>query len=187
VAERDATGPEATGADAAGPDVSGAAPPGERRQVSRVVLLDPDDRILLVNGFEPADPSVTWWFTPGGGVESGESLADAARREVAEETGITGFELGPVIWRRHSSFMFAGQWWDNDEWYHLGRTTTTDVDLSGQTDLERSSVTGLRWWGARELLETRERLYPGELATLLSTLLDAGPPAVPLLLDSQDE
>jgi 8-oxo-dGTP pyrophosphatase MutT (NUDIX family) len=170
-----------------GPDLAQSTPAGERRQAARVILLDPHDRILLINGFEPADPTVTWWFTPGGGAEEGESLADAARREVAEETGITEFELGPVIWRRRSSFMFAGQWWDNDEWYHLGRTSSTHLDVSGQTDLERSSVSGLRWWTAKELLETSERLYPFELATLFAGLLEDGPPPVPLVLDPEGE
>jgi 8-oxo-dGTP pyrophosphatase MutT (NUDIX family) len=151
------------------------------------VLLDPADRILLLHGFEPADPSVTWWFTPGGGVEAGESLAAAARREVAEETGISDFVLGPVIWRRRSSFAFDGRRWTNDEWYHLGRTTVTDVHTAGHTELERRTTTGLRWWTRQELAATAETVYPERLADLLGALLDAGPPASPLVLAPQDE
>lgn len=37
------------------------------RKVARVVLLDPQDRILLLHGHEPDDPADDWWFTPGGG------------------------------------------------------------------------------------------------------------------------
>ncbi|GGO93739.1 NUDIX hydrolase [Wenjunlia tyrosinilytica] len=161
--------------------------PAEVRRAARVVLLDPDDRILLMHGFEPADTSRTWWFTPGGGAEAGESLEEAARREVAEETGIDAFELGPVIWRRRSSFAFAGRRWSNDEWYFLGRTEVTAWDTSGLTELERATTAGLRWWSRKELLETRETVYPPGLGGLLGALLEAGPPAVPLVLDSQDE
>lgn len=50
----------------------------ELRKVARVVLLDPQDRILLLHGYEPEDPSETWWFTPGGGVEGDESREEAA-------------------------------------------------------------------------------------------------------------
>jgi 8-oxo-dGTP pyrophosphatase MutT (NUDIX family) len=156
-----------------------------RRRVARVVLLDPADRILLLHGFEPAEPSLTWWFTPGGGVEGAESLEAAARREVAEETGITELRLGPVLWQRTCSFLFDGRRWEQDEWYFLGRTETLDVDTSGHTDLERRSVNALRWWTCEELLRTRETVYPIRLAGLLRTLLDEGPPLSPIHLGTE--
>lgn len=151
-----------------------------RRKVARVVLLDPADRILLLHGFEPADPAKTWWFTPGGGVEEGETREEAAHREVAEETGITGIGLGPVLWRRACSFDFAGRHWDQDEWYYLGRTERTRTDTGGHTELERRSVAALRWWTREELAGTRETVYPNGLAGLLRTLLFEGPPASPV-------
>jgi 8-oxo-dGTP pyrophosphatase MutT (NUDIX family) len=156
-----------------------------RRRVSRVVLLDPADRILLLNGHDPAKPASGSWFTPGGGVEETESLAEAALREVAEETGITDVRLGPVLWERTSAFTFDGRRWEQDEWYHLGRTDTVGIDTSGHTDLERRSVTSLRWWTCEELLRTRETVYPIRLADLLRTLLDEGPPLSPIPLGTE--
>ncbi|WP_443071200.1 NUDIX hydrolase [Streptomyces sp. NBC_01476] len=138
-----------------------------------------------MNGFDPADPAATWWFTPGGGVEGAESLEEAALREVAEETGIAAVRLGPPLWRRQASFRFDGRHWEQDEWYFLGRTETLEVDTSGHTDLERRSVTGLRWWTCEELLRTRETVYPIRLAELLRTLLDEGPPLSPIPLGTE--
>jgi 8-oxo-dGTP pyrophosphatase MutT (NUDIX family) len=155
---------------------------GELRRVARVVLLDPEDRILLVHGFEPADPASTWWFTPGGGVEAGESREEAALREVREETGMVGIELGPLLWSRLCSFVFDGQLWHQDEWYFLARTTQTETTLDGLTVLEQRSVAGLRWWTSAELSATHETVYPTRLAGLLQTLLDEGPPAAPVVL-----
>ncbi|MGW2839005.1 NUDIX hydrolase [Streptomyces sp. NPDC001493] len=154
----------------------------EIRTVARVVLLDPQDRILLMHGFEPDDPGTTWWFTPGGGLEGDESHEEAARRELAEETGITEVELGPVLWKRRCSFPFDGRRWEQDESYFLARTERTATDLGGLTDLERRSVTGLRWWTSAELQATRETVYPTKLAELLRRLLDEGSPSVPLIL-----
>ncbi|WP_330173376.1 NUDIX hydrolase [Streptomyces sp. NBC_01498] len=152
------------------------------RKVSRVVLLDPYDRILLMHGYEPGDPTKEWWFTPGGGLEGDETRQEAALRELAEETGITEVELGPVLWHRTCSFPFDGRRWDQDEWYFLARTAQTDTNAEGQTELERRSVAGSRWWTSAELSTTRETVYPTRLAGLLRTLLDEGPPGAPVVL-----
>ncbi|WP_326768115.1 NUDIX hydrolase [Streptomyces sp. NBC_01591] len=157
----------------------------EKRKVARVVLLDPDDRILLMHGFEPEDPESTWWFTPGGGLEGDETREEAALRELTEETGITDVELGPLLWQRMCSFPFDGRRWDQDEWYFLARTRQTATDTSGQTGLEQRSVAGLRWWTSAELSAARETVYPTRLAELLRTLLDEGPPRTPLVLDPE--
>ncbi|MEU8760933.1 NUDIX hydrolase [Streptomyces sp. NPDC048659] len=175
-------GPEAAGVaeGAAASAAEGAAGGVAARRVARIVLLDPDDRILLVHGFEPADPGQTWWFTPGGGLEGDETREQAALRELAEETGITEVELGPVLWRRYCSFPFDGRRWNQDEWYYLARTAQTVTDLAGLTELEARSVAGLRWWTSAELSAARETVYPDRLAELLRTLLDEGPPSAPL-------
>ncbi|SFY25168.1 NUDIX hydrolase [Streptomyces atratus] len=157
----------------------------EKRKVARVVLLDPDDRILLIHGFEPGDPQSTWWFTPGGGLEGDETREEAALRELMEETGITDVELGPLLWQRMCSFPFDGRRWDQDEWYFLARTTQTVTDTGGLTGLEQRSVAGLRWWTSAELSAARETVYPTRLAELLRTLLDEGPPRTPLVLDPE--
>ncbi|MEW2633202.1 NUDIX hydrolase [Streptomyces sp. NPDC048389] len=165
--------------------MSPEVPPARLRKVSRIVLLDPRDRILLLHGYEPADPADGWWFTPGGGLEGDETREEAARRELAEETGITDVDLGPVLWQRRCSFPFDGRRWDQDEWYFLGRTDRTATAPAGLTELERRSVRGLRWWTCAELSAARETVYPTRLAGLLCTLLDEGPPSVPVVLDPE--
>jgi 8-oxo-dGTP pyrophosphatase MutT (NUDIX family) len=167
--------------------VSAEPAAGGLRKVARVVLLDPQDRILLLHGHEPDDPADDWWFTPGGGLEGDETREQAALRELAEETGITDVELGPVLWQRTCSFPFAGRRWDQDEWYYLARTTRTALvtTATGLTELEKRSVAGARWWSCGELAEAHETVYPKRLAELLRRLLDEGPPARPEILDTE--
>ncbi|MFE6889656.1 NUDIX hydrolase [Streptomyces sp. NPDC057694] len=162
------------------------------RKVARVVLLDPQDRVLLLHGHEPDDASNDWWFTPGGGLEGDETREQAALRELAEETGVTDVELGPVLWERVCSFPFDGRRWDQDEWYFLARTrhpvaleAESMINESGLTDLERRSVAGARWWTYQELAEAHETVYPTRLAELLNRLFGEGPPSRPLVLDTE--
>jgi mutator protein MutT len=58
-----------------------------------VLLLD-GDQILLAQRARP--PQVGRWTIPGGAVEVGETLEQAALRELAEETGL-GCTLGPIV------------------------------------------------------------------------------------------
>ncbi|MCC7267714.1 MAG: NUDIX domain-containing protein [Caulobacteraceae bacterium] len=54
------------------------------RPTVRVLLLDPEDRLLLFRGRLPAQPdSAPFWFTCGGGIEPGETVEDAALREIS--------------------------------------------------------------------------------------------------------
>ncbi|WP_328923504.1 NUDIX hydrolase [Streptomyces sp. NBC_00190] len=56
---------------------------------SCVMLLDDQDRMLLLRyGPGQEGASGTWWL-PGGMVDEGENPWPAARREIGEETGIT--------------------------------------------------------------------------------------------------
>ncbi|HTY34576.1 NUDIX hydrolase [Mycobacterium sp.] len=148
------------------------------RTSARVVLLDETGAVLLLCGSDPANPAFhdgaapRWWFTVGGEVGKGERLAEAAARELAEETGLRvspADMIGP-IWRRDEVFEFNGALIDSEEFYLVHRTSRFEPSLAGRTELERSYIHGARWCDANDiavLTAAGEQVYPVQLGELL--------------------
>jgi 8-oxo-dGTP pyrophosphatase MutT (NUDIX family) len=164
------------------------------RTSARVVLLDDNGAVLLLCGSDPANPAFPdgtaprWWFTVGGEVRPGERLAEAAARELAEETSLRvapGDMVGP-IWRRDEVFEFNGSMIDSEEFYLVHRTRRFEPSVAGRTELERRYIHGARWCDANDiadLVAAGEQVYPlqlGELLPVAGRLADgARNPGVP--------
>ena len=157
------------------------------RQAARALLLDPDDQVLLVR-FE--FPAGTVWGLPGGGIDTGESVADALRRERYEELGLTEFELGPHVWNReHVIPMMTGHDGQQDR-IHLVRIDRFEpAPTIGWEAMRAEHVHEVRWWTLDELVQvpTDVEVWPGQvrfsprrLASLVRHLLDDGPPPTPI-------
>lgn len=140
---------------------------------ARVLLLDPLDRVLLIHARDPEDPDHHWWELPGGGLDEGEDLAEAARRELAEESGILLRELGRKLWVRESRFLYRGRAHHRIGHVFLGRTPSTLAQVPLKpTENEKAGLIERRWWSATELRTCPDKLLPGNLAELLDNLLN---------------
>lgn len=143
------------------------------RRAARVLLVDGADRVLLFHGFDPARPEHRYWFTPGGGLNAGESPAAGAARELAEETGLRlrPEALGEPVWRQTVEFPFDGRWYRQEQEFFLARVPAWTVDIGGFDEVERGCIDGHHWWTVVELERTAERFYPVELADVLRRVL----------------
>ena len=135
------------------------------RRAARVLLFDPDGRLLLLKGRLPSAPEEPgWWFTVGGALEAGETVREAAARETAEETGFSAFTLGEVLFetdqvlddrkhrpvRHRSTFLFA-------------RCAGGEPSRAGWQPLEHEFVDDIRWWRLDDLAVLAEPMYPPDL------------------------
>jgi 8-oxo-dGTP diphosphatase len=149
------------------------------RPASRAVVLDDVGRILLVR-FDFGDRLV--WATPGGGIEEGESDEEALRRELAEEAGLEGFGLGPLVWTRiHRVPLGGGRWDGQTERYYLVRTPRFEpAPRLSWDELRTEGMTAIRWWHLDELEAATAVFAPRRLPLLVRELLLHGPPAEPV-------
>jgi ADP-ribose pyrophosphatase YjhB (NUDIX family) len=149
------------------------------RQAARVLLLDPADRVLLVR-FDDRETDYAWWTTPGGGIRAGESPEAAARREVAEETGLRDLALGPCVWVREFEFTWRGRRYRQRERIFAARVAPFEPSLAGFEPGELDLLPAHRWWSGADIERSTERFGPRRLGALLRELLATGFPARPI-------
>ena len=148
-----------------------------QRQVARVLLFDPQDRLLLL--FDPDPDRGLYWYPPGGRIEDGESPEESAHRELVEELGLEVAGLGPVVLRRRTRFTYGDEILDQDEWHLLGRVDGPQIGSSRPGDNEAAAVAAHRWWSLADLRNSADRIFPEGLVEIVERQQREGPPAEP--------
>jgi 8-oxo-dGTP pyrophosphatase MutT (NUDIX family) len=150
------------------------------RDVVRAVVIEAQGRILLLRTHDPTYPELgTWWELPGGGIEPGESYAEAVVRELAEETGLVveREQVGEPIWRRSATFRYRGERRINHELVVRVDLVgvAPDVVGDGRVLFEDEDYIGHHWFSPDEIRTCEERMYPGRLPVLLDAFLAGDP------------
>jgi 8-oxo-dGTP pyrophosphatase MutT (NUDIX family) len=170
-----------------GPAVAPEARRTKSRSAVRVLLLAPGS-VLLFRDTDPGLPGSTWWMTPGGGIDAGESPQEAAVREVHEETGLTvRFDsVGAPFAHRVVVHGYSDQITVQDElFFAVELDAAFEVSTAGHTASERESVVGHRWWPLVELARSDAVMWPLALPDLIR-LAKQGRPGI-VELGTQEE
>ncbi len=142
----------------------------DRRHTARVVLIDPDGRVLLIQDSDPGLPSrPTFWITTGGALDPGESVLHAAVREVQEETGLRlapSDIRGPVA-ERLIVHGYSDRIVEQTETFFVAAVPHFEIDQSGLMPDEVESHLGIHWWTPDELASTDETIWPNDLVKLI--------------------
>jgi 8-oxo-dGTP pyrophosphatase MutT (NUDIX family) len=143
------------------------------RLAGRVLLLDAGDRVLLVRGSDPGRPGSRYWFTLGGGVDDGESIAQGAARELFEETGlrVRSDDLGEPVFEDVTEFPYEGTWYRQANVFFLLRVPAWHVPVDQIDPAEEHYIHEHRWWSLSELVATDETVYPPDLLVILRSIL----------------
>jgi 8-oxo-dGTP pyrophosphatase MutT (NUDIX family) len=127
-----------------------------------VLPVAPDGRVLLLHGWDPARPEQSFWFTIGGAAEEGESMAQAAVRELAEEAGITvaADELGDPLVVNTIEFDWGGRRIVQGQTFFAVAVPSSEVSFAGQDEWEQASIDRHAWLSAAEVLADPDPVHP---------------------------
>jgi 8-oxo-dGTP diphosphatase len=141
-----------------------------RRSSARLLITDPTDRLLLFHFVHRrgALAGQSYWATPGGAVEEGETFAQAAVRELHEETGFQLASAGDSVARREFELQLPdGEWVIADERYFRVAARHGEISRAGWTALELEIMSEHRWWSRDEIRGSAETIYPPDLADMI--------------------
>lgn len=156
--------------------------PTFRRPAARVVVLDPDGRVFLMEGCDPMRPEKgTWWEIPGGGMDSGEDSAATAARELYEECGFADARMGPCIWTQYVEFDFAMYHFNSDERIHVAHLDEAkEWDPQALEALEAAAFGDGKWWSLEDLLSSDVATLPARLREFLPDIVAGNLPDEPI-------
>ncbi|RRR96857.1 NUDIX hydrolase [Glycomyces terrestris] len=167
---------------AARPAPDDPGPKAIRRNTARALVLDPDGRILLFH----RDATIRgvgdrYYYTPGGGIEPGETPAEAAARELFEELRlrVAPGDLGDPVATCYSlqQRIDTGAFVAADDVFFLLRATAADIAF---TSPAHAAPAGHAWLDPDAMEAAPDRVLPRGLPALLRRVLAEGPPATPI-------
>ena len=149
----------------------------------RVVLISPAGRVLLIRYQDRRlAEAPAYWLTPGGGLDPGEGLIEAARRELEEEAGVTDAAFGPVVWYDEPVVIYEGERIQILQSYMVAHCGSEALSHAGWTELEREVIQEMRWCAPEDVRALTERIYPSRLAEMLPDLIAGRWPEEPVRL-----
>jgi 8-oxo-dGTP pyrophosphatase MutT (NUDIX family) len=143
------------------------------RPSARVLLLNQSGSVLLFKFVHASDALTgsSYWATPGGAVEDGETFEQAALRELKEETGLSVNQLSGEVGRRSFEMQLAsGERVWADERFFAASTVRSAISDTGWSANERRVVADHRWWSIEDLARTSDLIFPERLLDLLAVV-----------------
>lgn len=136
-----------------------------KRRTGRLLPVDENEQVLLLHGIDPARPHWPFWFSIGGGIDPGETSAQAAAREAFEEVGlvVAPDDLGAPVWQDTTRFSFDGIPLEQAQDFYVLRVLRFEPTFVGMDGIEQNTVDDWRWWSLPDLATSGETYFPHDL------------------------
>ncbi|MFJ4581993.1 GNAT family N-acetyltransferase [Streptomyces echinatus] len=141
--------------------------PRTPREAARIAVVAPDGAVFLFR--YDNDEIGAHWALPGGGLRPGEGPREGAVRELAEETGWTDLDPGPLLCTWEHDFTRMGIPVRQHEHVYVARGPHRDPAGRLTAAHAADGILSGRWWTRRELAEETEPVWPPGLGRLLDT------------------
>ncbi len=161
------------------------------RKSVKVLLMNDNKEILLMCADDPKTTAKDgtyhgkFWFTIGGKIENGESINEAAIREIHEETGITEdeIELGPIVWHGEFDLLLDNILTRLDQTFIVVKTKKNDIFLHAPDDWEKKVIKELKWFSLEDIINCENVIFPVVLPKYLPAILEGKYPDKCLEID----
>lgn len=152
------------------------------RKSSRAIVLNKKNEIFLFQYmFDYLEDCKAIWITPGGGLEEGESVEDALKRELFEELGVQIKEKCPEVYYRNPVYTLKnGEKVQSVEKFFLVILEDEEFSSERRTESEKKRMLAGKWWSAEEIERSEEAFFSKDVLRILHELSNGNYSDVPL-------
>lgn len=137
------------------------------REAVRAILVH-EGAVLLARSHDRFDPTRSWWELPGGGIEAGEELDEALRRELLEETGYVDVEIGREVCHWSTQWVFTDR--EIEQHDRVFAVTLRSTERVAPTPLDTEGLAEVVWVPFALIDQLRAPVVPVQLSELIASI-----------------